>query len=227
MNRVLAKQASRMSAYAYNPPNFVTTVQEGTAKAIVWRVEGMTWIAVEGTRRGSLRDWLKNFWTTPSKFYGIDVHSGCAHEARALLPLLEAQLHPSDVLMFTGHSQGGGVAALLAWAMAERYAVAGGFGIAPMRALTTEACHQFNQFFQRRWWNFALQSDVVPHVPPALRYRRPGIDYFYNEKNRWMLGIPSPFGYLVEVFRLFRQRKLPQMWADHNITKYVDAMTKL
>ena len=226
MDSQVANKACRLSSDAYHSSESVLTIRKGTAKVILVRENGFTWIAVEGTKP-KLWDWIKNLWTAQTLFHGLQVHSGCAHEARILLPLIEAQLLPTDILRLTGHSQGGGVAPLLAWALASRYQIDSGYCFAPMRSVSKGSTELFNDVLGDRWFNFARQSDIVPHVPPALRYRRPGIDYFFNEKREWVRGIPKVCGYLYEVWRLARRGKLPEMWADHDINKYLAAMARL
>ena len=226
MNKDIARRACQLSADAYQEPPGAKVLRDGTAKVILAREDDFVWVSVEGTKP-KFWDWIKNLWTVQTDFFGLQVHSGCAHEANALLPLIEAELLPTDIIRITGHSQGGGVAALLAWALVAQYTILSGHAFAPMRSISKKSCGAFNITFKGRWWNFARQSDVVPHVPPALRYRRPGMDYFFNENEQWVTGVPSPVMYLYEVWRLARKGKIPEMWADHDIDKYVEDMERL
>ena len=221
----IAKRACRVSANSYGTPSWATTLRAGTAKCILVRESNYVWIAVEGTRP-KIWDWVKNFWIRRSWFHGIHVHSGCAHEANALLPLIQDELKRGDKLRITGHSQGGGVALLLGWVLSWDYEILSGHGFAPMRSIAKESRDDFHNRLGDRWYNFALQSDIVPHLPTNRAYRRPGKDFFYNESEEWVEGIPSVGGYLLEVWRLFRNKQLPQMWADHAIHNYMIAMVK-
>ena len=225
MDKDIARTACNRSAQAYHTPLEATVLKKGTAKCILIREEGCVWIAVEGTRP-KFKDWLKNLWIVKTEFYGLAVHSGCACEARALLPLIKAELRQTDVLRITGHSQGGGVALLLGWVLSIDWNVLSGHGFAPMRSISKESREAFHGALGDRWWNFARQSDIVPHLPSSRSYRRPGKDYFFNEHGRWVQGIPTFSGYMLEVWRLFRQGRLPELWADHSIGKYTSAMTK-
>jgi hypothetical protein len=225
MNIGIAKRACRVSSNAYGMPQWATVLKAGTAKCIMVREKDYVWIAVEGTRPKAW-DWIKNLWIRRTWFGGIHVHSGCAHEAKALLPLIKHHLKKGDKLRLTGHSQGGGVALLLGWVLSWDYEVLSGHGFAPMRAIAKESRDIFHARLGDRWYNFALQSDIVPHLPTKRAYRRPGQDFFFNESEEWVKGIPSFTGYLLEVWRLFRKKQLPEMWADHDINNYLVAMIK-
>ena len=225
MDNALMKKACQLSKDAYGLPNGCTVVKVRTAKAIMVKgQDGCIWIAVEGTRP-KIKDWLKNFWTKQTDFFGLEVHSGCAREAELLFPLKIEELKAYDIkptLLLTGHSQGGGVAPLLAWALEGKdYFVKAGFGFAPMRSIEKGSCKIFNAVFLDRWWSIARQSDIVPHAPPAKRYGDTGHGKFFNWKGKLVDGIPTPREYLSEVFRLIRKWKLSETWKDHSIDKYI------
>lgn len=230
MNIKTAARAAQMCGFAYNTPPWADVVRVGTAKCIIARSDGVVWLAVEGTR-ASLVDWLKNFWTLQSDFLGLRVHSGCAHEAELLLPgvldILRSIEKPFE-LRITGHSQGGGVASLLAWALEVRhdYRVACGVGLAPMRSILKSSAATFNAEFKGRWFSIARQSDIVPHVPPAIRYGNTGEGWFIDGAGNLRPGIPSPLGYLLEVGRLAYRRQLPEVWADHSVGKYTEDLQR-
>ena len=63
MNSRVAKRACQLSFDAYHTPKNVLVISKGTAKVIMVREDGFTWIAIEGTSP-KLVDWLKNLWTT-------------------------------------------------------------------------------------------------------------------------------------------------------------------
>lgn len=225
MNIRKARRACEMSAKAYKRPAEAIILKKGTAKVILIREAECTWIAVEGTRP-NVKDWFKNFWTRQVDFWGLKAHKGCVSEANALLPLIKPHLKFNETVRITGHSQGGGVAPLLAWALKGHVNVRSGHCFAPMRSLSRKSARLFNAYFFT-WYSIARQSDIVPHVPPALRYGNLGHGKFIDEQGALKEGIPSPGRYLREIFRLARTGKISEVWADHNIDKYLVDMRRL
>lgn len=229
MNLNEARRACDLSVAAYDEPADATVVKVRTAKAIIVRDADCIWVAVEGTRP-KLLDWLKNFWTVQTDFLGLIAHSGCVREADLLLPLIKDVLayDKDKVIKLTGHSQGGGVAPLLAWGLkASGYFVSAGYGFAPMRSIEKKSCLAFNSIFGDRWWRVARESDVVPHLPPAIRYGDVGEGVYFHVSGEMLSGIPSPLNYLKHVGSLLLRKRLPEMWADHDYEKYQNDMNSI
>ena len=157
------------------------------------RTLGLTVVAIRGTVDDVVRDWLLDFeaWQTPfepsAEFAGAKVHSGFDLAWKKLRrglgdALARAKLRePTWPVAITGHSLGGGIAALAAaellvgggapllyYTMGEPRVGNPAFSAAHGRAFAAAGGDAAHRIVNRR--------DIVPHLPPreglaALSYR--------------------------------------------------------
>ena len=212
------KLACRLCKAAYDPPDHSVVFQVRTARAIAMRVGRFMWIAVEGTRP-SLLDWLKNLWTIQTDFYGFKAHSGCAWEANLLLSLITDHFREfNGEFKIVGHSQGGGVAPLLAIALRnEGFRIAGGYTLAPMRSLLKKSSARFNEEFAGRWDAVSEEFDIVPHAPPKVRYGDTGKRWLITSDGKLTEAFPPPAEYICKVVGLLSRGEGKLTWKKHDL----------
>lgn len=139
-------------------------------------------IAFRGTR--DLRNWLLDLNIYQRSLgQGVRVHAGFLRGVDGLLPGLVAQLLPpgankSDLppLHFTGHSLGGALATLAAWALArEGFPVAAVYTFASPRVGNGVWRREYAQALGSRTFRMRCTGDLVPYVPGVLDgYRHVG-----------------------------------------------------
>lgn len=228
-----ATRACRYSAEAYAKDSRWQMLEKGTARCLLIDNGTVVWIAVQGTVP-KWRDWFLNLWTVQTDWYGLSVHSGCDSEARRLLPLILDELEirknrkePIKIKM-TGHSQGGGVVALLAWGLEMNgYHVRHVYGFAPMRSVLKKSIDVFKNEFHGRLTGIINKSDIVPHLPPALRYGDPWDMYCFDRCENLTRGMPSPLCYCVDVAAMAIRGKLPYTVSTHLMPVYLERMENL
>jgi hypothetical protein len=161
-------------------------------------------ICVRGTESllsfAGLRDWLTNLLGFKWKFYGIRAHFGFGSAAASIFPDVcrVIDLYRGRRIVFSGHSLGGAVAALLCVAMVH---------------VRREACQSADDislitFGQprvttRRQLRLALLgvryirvqngSDAISGLPPPIAYGHAGINlYFPNDDKRQGFSVVNP-----------------------------------
>lgn len=169
------------SQLAYSPADEV----EAQAKA--WGFNGCVFLdnkAAQGflawtsdvamvTFRGteSTADWLSNIHLTTRTLPGVGrVHAGFLGQFRALQPELEHLLdaQPQLPLLVTGHSLGGGIAALAAitWAATRPVRALYTYG-QPAVAKDASGAAVIGTTLEGRYHRLVNDADIVPRVPPA------------------------------------------------------------
>lgn len=81
----------------------------------LWRFTDQVVIAVRGT--ANLEDFLTDIQFLKCKFIGLNAHSGFVEEFCDIWGPVKSKISPADDIYITGHSLGGAVATLLAYAL--------------------------------------------------------------------------------------------------------------
>ena len=200
---ISVKTLAGLAAAAYaSPPTF----HAGDVGAVLTQQDGVTVLAVRGTRPGSLSDWLRDLDVMPrwDRLLGW-CHQGFLDGADGIFSVAHEAMETSPSLVLTGHSMGGAIALLLAARM-------GVLGLARRMATVTFGAPRAGTDELARCLSgygvilFRNGDDPVPTVPlrmppelPVPEYRQPAIVR--------MVGLPSG-----------------DPIADHEIARYVAAV---
>jgi hypothetical protein len=192
------------------------------------RQEKALYVVFQGTNEAA--DWMVNlqFWKERAPYFGGGrVHRGFAAVARAFVNDIRQLYQPGQRLVLAGHSLGGALATLVAYALADLQPVVYTYGQPRVgdRRLSADIDHKI-----RRYYRFVHTNDIVPCLP-LLGYRHAGQQYYIDRK-----GVPSAVAHLH--LRLFWDRALALLqfylqegWglhsvAAHDITHYALALTR-
>lgn len=158
-------------------------------RVMVARFPDRVEIAFRGTR--DLRNWLLDLNIYQRSLgQGVRVHAGFLRGVDGLLPGLIAQLLPPGAnkadlppLHFTGHSLGGALATLAAWALArEGFPVASVYSFASPRVGNGAWRRAFAEALGAVTFRVRCTGDLVPLVPGVLDgYRHVGREVLLDD----------------------------------------------
>lgn len=158
----LIPEMCRRSLAAYTDGSGDIFISVDDNQASVWIPDGgrPAIVAVRGSEL-SLKDWVRNL---DYRMVDPGVHRGFVTAATALLPEIKKAVGYRKVV-FTGHSQGGAVASVLAALMASQVEKLVTFGSPRVfsRSLAHRAALQFHHI------RVVDSNDIVPRVPPFWR----------------------------------------------------------
>jgi len=163
------------------PPSVYTAGLDGIDGCLVGQIEDGLILAFRGTipfdleSPPSVQDWVSDFHAVPISVTGFPgaVHAGFSGALTALWPDITAELQrqsagapPGRPLLITGHSKGGAMAALAAWALK---AIA---GTPPLKVVTFAAAKPGDANFRAAYQaagidhiRYEYNIDIVPHLP--------------------------------------------------------------
>jgi Lipase (class 3) len=163
------------------PPAVFTAGTDAIDGCLVGQIQDGLILAFRGTMPfdlnspPSVRDWVSDFHAEPITVAGFPgaVHAGFSGALTALWPHITAELQrqsaaapPDRPLLITGHSKGGAMAALAAWALK---AIA---GTPPLKVVTFAAAKPGDADFRAAYQaagidhtRYEYNIDIVPHLP--------------------------------------------------------------
>ena len=184
------------------------------------------YIAFRGS--SSFFDWKSNLGVRKTFFYGIQAHRGFAAAAKRMLPvvikIVEENLDKEIVI--TGHSRGGAISALIAYALYIHYRSKG--------IAKKFHCITFGQprFASRGQSNMAIHGDfirvinggdVVTRVP-RFGYGHGGKNAYINRKRKLILESSFIYRFFDRIPQLFRRgykHTMGRYWRDLKLA-YLD-----
>ena len=201
----IARDLCGFAATAYEPMTHgaglgLTIIDDaGTGtRAVIAKYEDHTEIAFRGTV--NLRNWLVNLEVAMTGLdANVKVHAGFLKAADALLPQLIQALLPAGAdksalkpIYVTGHSLGGALAALVAWALVrDGLPVVAVYTFASPRVGNAAWRKAYNAELGDKTYRVVAAGDAVPLVPGILAgYRHVGIEIFLDgriwiQPSRW------------------------------------------
>lgn len=163
------------------PPTVFTAGPEAIDGCLVGLIEDGLVLAFRGTmpldleNPPSVRDWVSDFQAEPITVSGFPgcVHAGFSAALVALWPSITAELERQAAgapagrpLFITGHSKGGAMAPLAAWA------VRASSGTTPLKVVTFAAARPGDAAFRAAYVSSGIDHtryeyniDIVPHLP--------------------------------------------------------------
>lgn len=201
----IARDLCGFSAVAYEPVIHgagLTVIEDARTetRAVIARYDDHTEIAFRGT--ANVRNWLIDLDAAMTALDAtVKVHAGFLRAADALVPALIQALLPAGAdksalkpIFITGHSLGGALATLAAFALArEGFPIAAVYTFASPRVgnMAWKINYNFKLGLGEKTFRVIAAGDGVPLVPGILAgYRHVGIEIFLDgriwiQPNRW------------------------------------------
>lgn len=174
--------------------SYINNVSQDLAAFVAWdEVQRAVVVSFRGTLSNSIEDWIHDLSFTKSnpiaRYPGAGVHHGFWEAWKSLeFGVVQAvneivSVHHSTVVLVTGHSMGGAIAADAAIDLKLTH----GFATSVMNFESPRAGdHNFMEAMRQEvptFWRVTHGNDLVPHVPPETFgfYHIPGEVFFPSE----------------------------------------------
>lgn len=226
-------------------------IEQGSTQAFVFHNASVFVVAFRGTEK-NLGDWktdidaaLGRVWHSPEADK-IGVHSGFRKALDQVWGKLEPLIRNATApIWFTGHSLGGALALLAAYrlqhsTLADEHSIGGVYTFGQPRVGDQGWLENCPASLCDRIFRYVNASDIVPHLPPPVKYRHAGnVRYFdvagrlHHERTLWerlseqfapaFVRVTSEeSGWKSEAADYARQRV-----ADHGISRYIECLERV
>ena len=120
----------------------------------------------------TMTDWLYNLqiWKCPFAYGGFKIHQGMNSKIKVTYDYIKSKILPTDKVYLTGHSLGGALSLLTAYALSTELAtnIAGVhvFGAPRVGGVLWKA--SYNKILYDKTFSYQNQGDIVPSLPPTF-----------------------------------------------------------
>lgn len=180
----------------------------------------------------NLRDWLTDLDVRMVDFAGMKLHEGFVNAHKSVSCQVASALLGSDSfkvpIYFAGHSLGGALAMLSAFAYPQ---AAGVFTFGQPRVGGKSFQFAYDTELKSRTWRFVHEEDIVPRVPWLLgRYRHAGKEVLLDslgcvdeEPSVWRKLLSDAVG-IGQAFYARKVAGLDKVVKDHSMTGYIERL---
>lgn len=120
----------------------------------------------------SMTDWSYNFriWKTDFAYGDFKIHEGMNARIKVTFDYVQSKIRPGDKVYLTGHSLGGALSVLTAYALRHKLGtdIAGVHVFGSPRVGGTAWKTAYNQILYDKTFSYQNKGDIVPCLPPRI-----------------------------------------------------------